>query len=425
MSVDSYFEAEYRVIGALLQDNSLLAEVDLTPFDFCDGVMGQVYAAIRNLDRERKPFDVFTVGEELERTTNRDWIPTIASIVKDCPSIRNVGTYAEYIKKYRRNREARDIANRLLDDIGSDEGAVDRAISELMGLDHQKDQTLFTMKEAAEIAYKQLCDTHSTSGKLMGVSTGLKDLDASLGGFQRGDLVIVGARPAAGKTAFLLNCAIRAQVCSAIQSAEMSAGQLAQRSISNVGSIDSWNLRTAELDEDEWTRVSNAFGRLVDLPIHIDDRASPSIVEVQRLARKLKQKFDIQIFYLDYLQRITGSNVRAPTVEQVTEVAKGLKTIAKELQIPVVALAQVNRSVEQRQNKRPLMSDLSDCSQIEKEADEILMLYRDEVYNEDSEDKGIAEINIVKNRHGPTGSVRVAWTGPYLRFSDLSPWGVG
>lgn len=417
---DNFLEAEHRVVGALMLDNSLIAEIDLTPLDFCDSTMAQVFGAIRNLDREKKPFDVFTVGEELERTTGKHWLPTVATIAKEAPSSRNIATHAEYVKKYRRNREARNIARKLVDKVGQDDGAIDSAISELMALDTRNRKTLYTMKQAVEIAYNKLSDAHNRRGELTGITSGLGDLDKATGGFQDSDLIIVGARPAMGKTGFLLNVALKCGVSCGIQSAEMSAGQLAQRSLSTTSKVNSWKVRTADLEPDEWGDINTALTLLVGMPIYIDDQSSPTIAEVQRQARKLKQKYDIKILLVDYLQRIEGNNPRASKIDQVGEVTKGLKTLAKELNIPVVALAQVNRNVDQRPNSRPQMGDLSDSSQIEKEADVIMMLYRDEVYNSESDQKGVAEINIEKNRHGPTGEIRAAWISDCMRFEDIA-----
>jgi replicative DNA helicase len=417
---DNFLEAEHRVIGALLLDNSLISEIDLTPLDFCDATMSQVFGAIRDLDREKKPFDVFTVGDELERTTGRNWLPTVATIAKEAPSSKNIKTYAEYVKKYRRNRDARAIAKRLAEGVSQDDGAIDQAIADLMALDNKNHETLFTMRQAAEIAYQKLDEAHKRKGELTGITSGLADLDKATGGFQDSDLIIVGARPAMGKTGFLLNVALKCGVPCGIQSAEMSAGQLAQRSLSTTSRINSWKVRTADLDPDDWSEISTAFSLLVGMPIYIDDQSSPTIADVQRQARKLKQKYGIKILLVDYLQRIEGNNPKASKIDQVGEVTKGLKSLAKELNIPVVALAQVNRNVDQRTNSRPQMGDLSDSSQIEKEADVIMMLYRDEVYNPDTDEKGIAEINIEKNRHGPTGEIRVAWVADCMRFENLA-----
>lgn len=417
---ESFLEAEQSVIGGLMLDNAMLAEIDLTPADFCDGSMAEMYRAILALDSQNKPFDMETMADELRRTTGKDWWVPVATVVRITPNARNVPTYAEHVKRYRRNREARFIAQRLIESASRDDNAIDAAIADLMALNTTKRETLYSMKQALKHAVDYVDHVHKHSGELTGINTGLVDLNEVMGGYQKQDLIIVGARPAMGKTGFLLSSALEVGVPSLIQSAEMSAMQLALRAISTNGELDSQKIRTAKLEPEEWPKFSAAVGRLAEMPIWIDEASSPTIGQVQRQARKLKQTHNIQILFVDYLQRLRGNNPRDSRIDQVGEIARGLKSIARELDIPVVALAQVNRSVENRPNKRPLMGDLANSSEIEKEADEIIMLYRDEVYNEDSEDKGIAELNFEKNRHGPTGTVKTAWIPQYMRFADLA-----
>lgn len=417
---ESFTEAEQAVIGGLLIENAKLVEIDLTPSDFCDSGLGEIYRAILALDGENKPFDVFTVSEMLCRTTGKDWTSAVAAIARNTASSRNIVTYAEHVKRYRRNRDARIIASRLIEEISRDENAIDSAISELMALGNKKIETMFTMRDAAKQAVDAIHKAHDRKGELTGITTGLKDLDAVMGGYQQQDLIIIGARPAMGKTGFLLSSVLSVGIPALVISCEMSASQLAMRAISNTGKIDSRNVRMANLDECEWDRMHSAIVRLMELPIVIDEASSPTIGEIQRQARKLKHTHGIKILFVDYLQRLRGNNSRDSRIDQVGEIARGLKSIARELDIPVVALSQVNRAVESRTNKRPMMGDLANSSEIEKEADEVIMLYRDEVYNEDSEDKGIAEFAFEKNRHGPTGTVRAAWIAPYMQFADLS-----
>ena len=418
--MDNFLEAEQAVVGALLMENGKITDIDLSPFDFCDGTLGQVFGAILNLERNQQPFDMWTVADELARTTGKDWVTTIASIAKNTVSARNIKTYAEHVKRYKRNREARRIAKELAEGIGQDETAVDRAIADLMALDTQAQQTTYTIREAVKLAVDYVDAVWKSEGKITGIPTGLSDLDDCLGGYQNGDLFVLGARPAMGKTGFLLSSALSCGVPAGIISAEMSAFQLGMRAISTQGRVDSQKLRTAKLDDSDWPLISNGVHQLAEKSIVIDDRSSPTIGEVQRWARKQKQKFGMRILFVDYLQRLRGNNPRHSRIDQVGEIAMGLKTIAGELNIPVVALAQVNRDVEKRNDRRPLMGDLANSSEIEKEADEIVMLYRDEVYNEDTQDKGIAEFNIEKNRHGPTGMIRAVWQARFIKFENIA-----
>ena len=417
--MDNFLEAEQAVIGGLLLDNTKIIDIDLSPLDFCDASMGQIFGAIRQLERDNKPFEVFTVADELGRTTGKDWNVAIATIARNTASAVNVQLYADHVKRYRRNREARRIAQELAQGIGHDDTAIDKAISDLMALDTQKAQTTYTMKEATKLAVDHIDMVHKSDGEITGIPTGLADLDEAIGGYQNSDLFILAARPAMGKTGFLLSSALSSGVPAGIVSGEMSAFQLALRAISTAGRVDSQKVRTAKLDSDDWQKVSNGVAILAEKPIYIDDRSSPTIGEVQRWARKMRQKHGIAILFVDYLQRLRGNNPKHSRIDQVGEIAIGLKSLARELNIPVVALAQVNRAVESRPDKRPLMGDLANSSEIEKEADEVVMLYRDEVYHDDSEDKGIAEFNIEKNRHGPTGMIRAVWQASYIKFENI------
>lgn len=418
--MDNYLDAERLVVGGLLLDNSAIAEITLTPFDFCDAQMGQVFRAIRSLEASKKPFDVFTVGDELERSTGKNWMALVATLVKNTPSSSNIRVYAEHVKRYRKNREARAIAQTLIETIGHEETAIDQAISGLMGLHSTSVKNVFSMKDALKDAVDHVDKVFKAGGDLTGITTGLKDFDVAMGGFQDSDLIVIGARPAMGKTALLLNFMLASGSSCSVFSAEMSAMQLALRSLSIQAKLDSWLVRTAKFGEEDWPKFSNAVSQLASMPIHIDQSTAPTIAQVQQSARKLKQKHDTKIVFVDYIQKLRGNNPRASRIDQVGDVVMGLKDLAKELNCPVVALAQVNREVEKRANRRPLMGDLANSSEIEKEADIIAMLYRDEVYNEDTDEKGIAEINIEKNRHGPTGEIRTAWLASYMKFADLT-----
>lgn len=417
--MDNFLEAERNVIGGLLLENSKLAEVDLTPADFCDETCAMAYRAILLLDAERQPFDVFTVGNELTRLTGRDFLGWLASVWKNTPSAANIVAYATHVRRFRRHRDARLIAKTLHESVGKDEGAIDAAIASLMDLNEVRTKTTYWMREAVVQAFDHVEKANAAQSHLTGIRTGLSDLDEILGGYQKSDLVVIGARPAMGKTGLLLSSALSVGVPALIQSAEMSAFQLGMRALSTQGRIDSQRLRTASLDDDDWANLTSAAIQLRDTPIVIDDKSSPTIGEVQRLARKMKQVGGIKILFVDYLQRLRGNNPRDSRIDQVSEIARGLKSIARELDIPVVALAQVNREVEKRTDKRPMMGDLANSSEIEKEADVIIMLYRDEVYNPDTDDQGIAEITLEKNRHGPLGTVRAGWIAPHMKFVDL------
>lgn len=417
--MDNFQEAECAVIGGLLIDNSKVLEIELLPAHFGDGSLGVIYESIQSLDRLGKPFDVFTVSSELARTTGKDWTATVAQIARNTASARNVVEYASQVKRFHRNRSVRRICTELLETVSAESGAVDKAIGCLMSLDETNRNTSYSMREVVTQAADEIERSLKSDGGLPGISTGFIDFDESFGGYQKGDLFILGARPAMGKTGFLLSSLLNCKVPAGVISAEMSATQIGLRAISSSGRIDSQNLRTANLTEQEWALMGKAVAYLSELRIVINDKSSPTIGEVQAWVRKMKHKAGIEILFVDYLQRLQGNNPKLSRVEQVGEIAIGLKTIARELGIPVVAMAQVNREVEKRDNKRPQMGDLANSSEIEKEADVIVMLYREEVYNPSTERSGVAELRVEKNRHGPTGLIELNWISEYILFEDL------
>ena len=260
------------------------------------------------------------------------------------------------------------------------------------------------------------------SGGLVGVNTGLPDLNDCLGGFYKSDLIVIGARPSVGKTCFALNIADRCGVPCGLISGEQASNQIGLRMMAISGRVSAHNMRRAKLDESEWAKLTNVLSKTKTKRMWIYDKPGPDINDVARQARKWKHSNDISILFVDYLQKIRGpkggkkDNGR---IDEVAEVARSLKDIARELNIPVVALAQVNRDVEKRQDKRPTMSDLANSGEIEREADQIITLYRDEVYEPDSKYAGICEASVVKNRHGPTGVIKLAWSKEFMRFDGL------
>ena len=239
------------------------------------------------------------------------------------------------------------------------------------------------------------------------------------GGFHDTDLIVVGARPAMGKTALLLNFMLNADVSSGFISTEQSSMQVGLRLMCIQGGVNGSKLRSGNFNENDWSAVNSSMAYLSQKNIFIDEETRPTIAEVSRQARRWKQQYGIKALWVDYIQRIEGTDSRAPKVERVEEVVKGLKSLARELELPVVALSQVNRNVDARTDKRPSMGDLSDSSAIEKEADQVIMLYRDEVYNDKTDSPGVAELIIEKNRHGPTNYIRLGWTGENFRFKEF------
>lgn len=416
-------EAEQGILNGLLLNNARIQDCDLEAHEFQSWQNQEVYAAICELVNDGEIADVVTVCERLEqRAPGQQFLPYLTSIIQDGACAAGVEAYSKIIRNTHRKAQALEIAETLriglLDGGASD--PVDAAIQQLMALNTVGRNFDHDMRAVMAAGVRMIESAHDANG-LIGISTGLDDLDDSLGGLHDTDLVVIGARPAMGKTAFLLNLALAANEPVGIISAEQGHEQIGLRLISVEGKLDSQKIRTGNLYHEEWDTLSKTVTRLTDKPIRLNDEPGISINKVIRQARDWRFKYGIKALYVDYLQKIKASDSRAKKHEQVGEVAGSLKNLARELGIPVVALAQVNRECEKRPNKRPLNSDLADASEIEKEADEILFLYRDEVYNPDTQDKGIAEIDISKNRHGPVGTVRAVFQGKFMRFEQIAP----
>lgn len=413
-------ESEDYVIGALLMDHRAMNRIDLLPGEFQNKFCADIYEAMMDLAAQNVAFDFGVVSDELSKRTGEDWIVPLAERARQASGSSIIESHAKLVRRDHQRMQAKDIAMTLATDVDEkDMGAVDQAIAGLMQLNVQEKKREFSIKQASKVALEAI-ETAIESEGLIGISSGIDSIDSSLTGFRKSELYVVGARPAMGKTALLLNFAYKADVPVGIISAEQGHEQIGLRLFSISGKLDSQKVRKADLDEDDYAKLTAACGILGEKDIWIYDKPAPSILEVMRQARQWKHKYNIKALYVDYIQRIKGINPRASKIERVGQVAECLKELARELDIPVIALSQVNREVDKRADKRPGMSDLSDASEIEKEADCVMTLYRDEVYYDSSDRKGVAEIIICKNRHGPTGLVTAAWQGPFMVFENLT-----
>ena len=334
-------------------------------------------------------------------------------------STKGFPNYEKIIRDAARKREALFIANNLKTNLeeGADGDHVAEAVRDLMALDDTDRRYNFTLKEALYNGLKHVQEAKDREG-LVGISTGIARIDEVTGGFQDTDLNVIAARPALGKTALALNMMLNANCPAGLISAEQGNVQAALRLIAIHGSLASNKIRTADLTLDEWGKFSGTVVSLQDREIYINDKPRISISELVRQAREWKHTHGIKILFVDYLQKVQGSNLSFQRTEQVTEVTQSLKALARELNIPVVALAQVKR-IDDRADRRPKIGDMADASEIEKEADVIMTLYRDEVYDDQTRDKGVAEIDVVKNRHGQIGVVRCSFVGQYFQFKDF------
>ncbi|QSM00578.1 AAA family ATPase [Oceanospirillum phage vB_OliS_GJ44] len=423
--MSNLIEIEQQVIGGLIMSPSLAKQITLEAWHFSSEVYSKIYSEIQALITENTVYDVITVAERLEKSTGMNYLPQcidasrVATVKVDLAKHK-----AEIVRKQAIKRKAMMIVaegNNLLS--SGEDSAVDFIISELMALDKGQDKYEWTMQEAASAAVKNVEDAYKRQleGGTVGIPTGLSDINRQMGGFHKSDLVIIGARPAQGKTAVSLNMMIGSGVRAGFISSEQGHDQIGQRCLSIAGGVNSHNMRSGKMQDEDWSGMIAATERLLQQNCLINDNPSITVQEVIRQARKWKHQDNIEILFIDYAQRIRSARNHKNITDVMGEVIPALKSLARELDIPVVVLAQVKREVESRNDKRPLMGDLADASIMEKEADQVIMLYRDEVYNPDTEQKGIIELLYEKNRHGPTGRIKAAWRGEFLQVRDLAP----
>ena len=432
-------EAEQSVLGGLLLDNAAADRIGDLLFkpDFYNDAHREVFAAIMDLVAEDKPADVVTVAERLASLKKLDYVGGMAylgALVENVPTAANIRRYAEIVRDRailrRLASAAGEIADAAYNPLGREPRAIlDEAESRVFEIAEQGARgqqgfqelspLLTQVIERVELLYARKSD-------VTGVPTGFTDLDRKTSGLQEGDLIVIAGRPSMGKTAFALNIAehiaLSFKLPVAIFSMEMGATQLAMRLLGSVGKLDQHKLRTGQINDDEWARLSDALGKLSDAQMHIDETPALNALELRARVRRLARQYGgklgaVVVDYLQLMQAVAQGENRAT---EISEISRSLKALAKELKVPVLALSQLNRSVEARPDKRPLMSDLRESGAIEQDADVIFFIYRDEVYNRDSQYKGVAEINIGKQRNGPTGTIELKFFGEYTRFENLA-----
>lgn len=438
-------EAEQSVLGGLLLEASALDKIaDLvTDDDFYRQEHRLIFRQIVRLSELAKPVDVITVAEALEIAGELDKVgglPYLGSLAHNVPSAANIRRYGEIVRERSIMRKlvevGADIASSAYNPAGRDAAQLlDEAegkVFEIAEAGSKGKQGFMPMPPLLTQVVERIETLYGRDNQsdVTGTATGFTDLDRMTSGLQAGDLIIVAGRPSMGKTAFSINIAenvaLDGKLPVAIFSMEMGATQLAMRMLGSVGKLNQHDLRTGRLQDDDWGRLTHALGRLNDAPIHIDESAALSALEVRARARRLhRQHGGLGLIVLDYLQLMSspGNKASENRATEISEISRSLKSLAKELHVPVIALSQLNRSLEQRPNKRPVMSDLRESGAIEQDADLILFIYRDEVYNSDSPDKGKAEIIIGKQRNGPIGKVELAFRGEYTRFDNLASSG--
>jgi len=436
-------EAEQSVLGGLLLENNAWERVaDLIgEADFYRADHRAIWRQIVRLIEENKPADVVTVAESLESLGKLDdtgGLSYLAALAQNTPSAANIRRYAEIVRERSVLRKLAEVGS------GIAESAYNPAGRNATQILDEAEAKVFEIKEAGAKATQGFLAmppllmevvtridelyNRENPNEVTGVTTGFADLDTKTSGLQPGDLIIVAGRPSMGKTAFSLNMAenvaLDSNLSVAVFSMEMGASQLVMRMLGSVGRLDQHKLRTGRISEDDWPRLTHALGRLNETPMFIDESPGLTAMEVRararRLARQCKDDKPLGLIVIDYLQLMSGSGNGENRATELSDISRSLKGLAKELHVPVIALSQLNRSLEQRPNKRPVMSDLRESGAIEQDADVILFIYRDEVYNPDSPDKGTAEIIIGKQRNGPIGTVRLTFLGEYTRFENFA-----
>lgn len=426
LTIPHSLEAEQSVIGGLLLDNQAYDSISfIEPWHFFNGANRTIYTAISKMANQARPIDVVTVTEELgDLSIETGGIAYLAHLAQNTPSAANIKRYAEIVKDKAMLRSLLEASNNISKIAYSQEcdisEKINRAQAEVLSLSEKSSTRAPRHVGEVLLHAAEAIDRRSTV-KIDGLLTGCRDLDEKLGGLKNGELVIIAARPAMGKSTLAVQIAehnASQGKTALVLSQEMSYQQLGDRLIASAGRIDLHAITNGKLSEENWERISAAIGKLHGIPLYIDDQAALTIADVASKARMLKRKHGLSILVVDYLQLMSGSSENRNTA--IEEISRGLKTLAKELHIPVVALSQLSRECEKRTNKRPMLSDLRDSGAIEQDADVVLFIYRDEVYNPATQEQGIAEILIRKNRQGKTGDVRMLFAGEYSRFDDLA-----
>jgi replicative DNA helicase len=433
-------EAEQSVLGGLLLDNAAFDKIaDLVAEgDFYRDEHKRIYRQISKLLGRGKPVDVVTVAESLDaagESGDTGGLAYLGELAANTPSAANIRRYAEIVRERAILRQlvtaGDEIAGSALNPLGREpKQLLDEAEARVFAIAEGgfRSETGFQhinplLTQVVE-RIQELHDRDNPSD-ITGVPTGYHDLDSKTSGLQPGDLLIVAGRPSMGKTSFALNMAehvaIEVGLPVAVFSMEMGGAQLAMRMLSSVGKLDAHRVRTGRLNDDEWSRLSFALGKMHEAPIYIDETPALNPIDLRARARRLhRQCGKLGLIVIDYLQLMSSAGHGENRATEISEISRSLKSLAKELGVPVMALSQLNRSLEQRPNKRPVMSDLRESGAIEQDADVIMFIYRDEVYNQDTPDKGVAEIIIGKQRNGPIGTVRLTFIGEYTRFENYA-----
>ena len=430
-------EAEQAVIGSMLTDrDAVSAAIEvLRDTDFYREDNKIIFSAIMNLYNRSEPIDIITLKSELSSMEKLDSVGGIEYITElpvKVPTTSNVEQYIKIVeeKSILRNliKTANDIITLGYDPTQEVENIIDSSEKKIFEVMQKRNQKGYSsIKDILVDTFTELEQLYNRKQHVTGVPTGFIDLDYRTAGLHKSDLILVAARPAMGKSAFALNiatnAAVRANTPVAIFSLEMSKEQMVNRILCSEALVDSNKVRTGTLEDDDWAKLAEASGLLSESRIFIDDTPGISIMEIRAKCRKMKLEKNIGLVVIDYLQLVQGSGKRGASREQeIAEISRSLKILAKEIEVPVIALSQLSRAPEQRPDHRPMLSDLRESGSIEQDADIVMFLYRDDYYNEDSEKKNVAEVIIAKHRAGSTGTVELSWLGNYTKFANMDKY---
>jgi replicative DNA helicase len=435
-------EAEQAVLGGLMLDNTTWDAIAdrIMSDDFYRRDHQLIFAAIADLAARGEPSDAVTLAEYLDRQgkqSDTGGLSYLATLVRETPSAANIRAYADIVRERSQLRRLIRVGGEIAASAYDAEGRsavelvddAERRVFEIAESGRKAGSGFVALNQVLGPTIDLLDKRHQNQGELTGVSTGFRELDKMTAGLQPGDLIVVAGRPSMGKTTFAINIAENAAIGSkcpvAVFSMEMSREQIALRMISSLGRVNQSHLRTGMFGDQEWSCINSAISLMKNAPIFIDDTGALTPTEIRARARRLKREHGLGLIVIDYLQLMQVHGTKENRATEISEISRSLKALAKELAVPVIALSQLNRSVEQRQDKKPVMSDLRESGAIEQDADLIMMIYRDEVYDQNTTRKGIADIIIAKQRNGPIGDVQLTFLGEFTKFENFAPEAYG
>ncbi|MHB8293662.1 MAG: replicative DNA helicase [Acidimicrobiales bacterium] len=427
-------EAEESLLGAMLLSRDAIAEAveRCSAEDFYKPAHAHIFDAVCGLYSRGEPADPVTVADELRRADLEARVggaATLVSLQANTPAISNAARYARIVEEHSLLRRLISVASEIAE-LGysmPEDVVATLDIAETMVFrvaERKAADTLLPLSDLLSASLDRLEALYDRGETITGVPTGYRELDERLSGLQPSNLVIVGARPAMGKTAFALgllaHAAIKARVPALLFSLEMSHLEITQRLLCSEGGVEATRLRNGRLLESDWPKISQAIGRLGEAPIFVDDNPNLTIMDIRAKARRLKARGGLGLVVVDYLQLMSGRSSAENRQVEVSEISRGLKILARELSVPVVALSQLSRNLEMRSDKRPVLADLRESGSLEQDADVVMFIYRDEIYNPESPDRGTAEVILAKHRNGPTGMTQLAFLDHYTRFANMA-----